>query len=204
MDNVFTKTMADSAKKGPPFSPLLVPLMRKGPWAIPIQSHERAAKFRRDIADRKNAKERAQKVRLRAWILYILRFIFTGDICNAWANFGVFSAKFCMISAVLHLAAAEAAPFAIARDAEFRGRARRLARIRDTQADCAKMISEENEDVKRYLKADLGKGKPPAKADPPRKGRKNTGFKGNGDKTNKPNWIQTPPVVKGKGSKKGK
>ena len=66
------------------------------------------------------------------------------------------------------------------------------------------MLSEGCEGVKRYSESDLGNGKPPAKADPPHKGQENTGFKGKGDKANNRNWIQTPPVVKGKCDKKGK
>lgn len=44
MGNVFTKAMAAAAKKGPPFSPFAAPQLRKAPWAVPLQSNERAAK----------------------------------------------------------------------------------------------------------------------------------------------------------------
>ena len=206
MANVFTKAMAGAAKKDPPFSPFATPKLHQAPRIVPLQPRERAAKFRKDIISHKNG---AQQVRLQAWLLYMLRFVFTGDICSAWSNFGGLAAQFCMLSAVIHLAVVETAAFAIAYDAELRGRTQRLARRRDTQVDFAKMLSEENEDVKRYLEIDLGKGKAPAKADPP-KGHKGVGHKGKGAKAsaNSPNWIQIPQttnvVGKGKGDKKGK
>ena len=91
----------------------------------------------------------------------MIRFIFTGRICATWPNFGGLPAQFCMISVVLHLSIFETAAFAIAHDAELRGRIHHLSRRRDTQVDLPNMISEENGDVKRYLKTDLGKGNTP-------------------------------------------
>ena len=68
---------------------------------------------------------------------------------SVWANFGGLPAHFCTISVALHSSVVETAAFAIAYDAELRGRIQRLSRRRDTQADFAKMLSEENGDVKR-------------------------------------------------------
>ena len=45
MANVFTKAMAEAAKKDPPFSPFVAPKPHTAPWVIPLQSHERATKF---------------------------------------------------------------------------------------------------------------------------------------------------------------
>ena len=91
----------------------------------------------------------AQQDSLPAWLLYMIRFVIAGDICSALSNFGGLPAQFRMISVFLHLAVVETAACAIAYDAELRGRIQRLSRRRDTQADFAKMLSEENGDVKR-------------------------------------------------------
>ena len=61
----------------------------------------------------------------------------------------------------------ENAAFAIPYDWEIRSRLQRFARRRDTSVDLAKFPIEENEDVKRDLKSDLGKGRPP-QGPPPR------------------------------------
>ena len=52
--NVFTKAMAEAAKKDPPFSHFVVPQIHKAPWIAPLRPHERTAKFRKDIVSRKN------------------------------------------------------------------------------------------------------------------------------------------------------
>ena len=72
-------------------------------------------------------------------------------------SIGRFPAYLRMVSVVLHLSIVETAAFAISHDAELRGRIHRLARRLDTQVDLAKMLRGVNDDVKRYLGADLGK-----------------------------------------------
>ena len=148
----------------------------------------------------------------------MLRFILTGDLCNAWEEFGGLSAQLCHLSVALHLGVAENGAFAIAYDTEMRLRLQSLARRRGSSVNFAKFLSEENDEAKRYLKSDLGKGRAPQTTErpPPKKpfGKKNskgdnpnfipTGIKGAGNaqlSQGQPNWV--PPRVrrKGKGSK---
>ena len=58
MANVFTKAMAEAAQKDPPFSPFVVPQLHKAPWIAPLQSHEMASKFWKDIVSHKNGPAR--------------------------------------------------------------------------------------------------------------------------------------------------
>ena len=157
MKNVSPKEFYDAGRKGPPYTPFVVPKLREKPWMVPLASHERAAKSWRESANHK-ARDNAQQVNLKARILYMLRFIFTGDLCDSWQHFGGLCAQLSLLSIVLHLAVVETANFAIAYDRELRSRIQRLARKRDTKTDIILMITEENDEVERYLKSDLGKG----------------------------------------------
>ena len=90
MANVFSKEFYEASKKEPPFTPFEVPKFQDKPWLAPLQSHERAAKYWRETVARK-ARDPSHQVSLKAWILYLLRFIHTGDLCNAWGEFGGFT-----------------------------------------------------------------------------------------------------------------
>ena len=158
MANVFSKEFAEAAKKDPPYIPFVVPKLHERPWMVPLGSHERAAKFWKESNSHK-AKDHVQQVNLQSWLLYLLRFIFAGDLTDSWGSFGGLQAQFSHLSIVLHLAVVETAAFAIAYDMELRTKIQRMARKRDSTADFAKLLSEENEEIKRYLKESLGKGK---------------------------------------------
>ena len=160
MANVFPKGFYGASKKEAPFIPFVVPKFQDKPWIVPLQSHERAAKYWRETVAHK-ARDHSQQVSLHALILYMIRFILTGDLCNACENIGGLSAQLCRLGVVLHIGVAENAAFAIFYDCEVRQRLRRLARRRSTSLDFAKFHSEENDGAKRYLKSDLGKGRPP-------------------------------------------
>ena len=158
MANVFPKEFAEAAKKDPPYVPFVVPKLHERPWMVPLGSHERAAKFWKESNSHKS-KDHVQQINLQAWLLYMLRFIFAGDLTDSWGSFGGIQAQFSHLSIVLHLAVVETATFAIAYDHELRQKLQRMARKRDSTADFAKLLSEENEEIKRYLKEGLGKGK---------------------------------------------
>ena len=69
------------------------------------------------------------------------------------------------LSLVLHLAATETGAYAIAYDFEVRRLIERLARRRDASADFNKLLCDENEEIYRYLKVDLGKSRANNQAD---------------------------------------
>ena len=87
------------------------------------------------------------------------RFIFTGDLRVACSAFGGLADQFSHISLVLHLAVTETAAYSIDYDFELSRLVGRTARRRDASADPPKLLREENEDIKRYLKVDLGKAR---------------------------------------------
>ena len=202
MTNVFSKEIYEASKKDPPFTPFVVPKFHDKPWAVPLLSHERAGKYWRENIAHKG-RDPSQQVSLQAWVLYHLRFIICGDLCNAWRDFGGLSAQLSHLSIVLHLGVIESAAFAISYDCELRNRIQRLARKRDSNVDFAKLLSEENEDVKRYLKSDLGKGKGAVSEPnrPPGKGPKGKN-KGNGKNAEPSDQnAGAAPKHKGKGKK---
>ena len=160
MANTFSKEFYEASKKEPPYTPFVIPKLREKPWHVPLRSHERAAKFWRGGIAHKG-RDPSQQVSLQAWMLYILRFILTGDLCNAWKEFGGLAAQLSFLSIVLHLGVAENAAFAISYDHEVCLRAQRVARRRDQTVDYAKYLSGENEEVKRHIKADLARVRPP-------------------------------------------
>ena len=158
MTNTFSKEFAEAARKDPPFIPFVVPKVHEKPWMVPLGSHERAQKFfKENIA--KKSKDTSQQISLQAWLLYTLRFIFTGDLTDSWSQFGGLQAQFSHLSIVLHLAVTETASFAMAYDHELRQKIQRMARKRDSTVDFGKLLGEENEEIKRYLKESLGKGR---------------------------------------------
>ena len=159
MTNVFSKEFAEASKKDPPFIPFVLPKLSEKPWMVPLQSHERAAKYWRENIQHKKTKDDPQQTSLQAWFLYTLRFIFTGDLSDAWSAFGGLSSQLSHLSIVLHLATTETASYAISYDLELRNMIARLARRRDAGCDFSKLLCEENEEIKRYLKVDLGKGR---------------------------------------------
>ena len=149
----------EAAKKDPPFAPVVVPKFREKPRIPPLQPHDRAAKYRREIIQRRKSKDDPQQVSLQSWILYMIRFIFTSDLRGAWSSLGGISAKFSHLSLVLHLAVTETADYAIAYDFELRRLIDRMARRRESSSDPTKLLCEENEDIVRYLNVDLGNGR---------------------------------------------
>ena len=74
---------------------------------------------------------------------------------------GGLSAQISHLSIALHLGVTGNAAFAISYDSEVRQRLQRLARRRDSTVDFSKFLSEENDEAKRYLKSETGKGRPP-------------------------------------------
>ena len=149
--NVFSKEFYEASKKEPPYTPFVSPKLHEKPWVVPMQSHEKASNYWGGSVARKS-RDPSQQVSPQAWILYLLRFILTGDLCNAWKAFGGLAAQLSHISIALHLGIAENAAFAIAYDSDLRNRIQRLARRRDATLDFGKILSEENDEVKRYLR----------------------------------------------------
>ena len=145
MGNIFSKESADAAKKGPTFVPFVVPKTGEKPWIVPLQFHGRAAKYRREAIQHKKYKDGPQQVSRHAWILYMLRFIFAGDLGDDWSSFGGLSAQFSHLSIVFRLAVTETASFAIAYDLELRRMIERLARLRDADCDFPKLLCEETQ-----------------------------------------------------------
>ena len=160
MANVFDMEFYEAGKKKPPFTPFVGHKFQDKPWIVPLQSHERASKYWRETVAHK-ARDPSQKVGLQAWILYSIRFIITGDLCNDWKDFGGLSAQLRHLGVALHLGVTENAAFAFPYDCEMRQRLQRMARRRVSSLDFAKSLSEENDEAKRYLKSDLGKDHPP-------------------------------------------
>ena len=140
MVNLFTKEFALAGKKGPPFIPFVVPDIRKKPWRVPLASHERANKAWVDSTSTK-IKDSPQQVSLHAWLLYTLRYIFTGDLSDSWYAFGGLSAQLNHLSVVLHLAVSENATLAIHYDRELRLHLQRLSRSRDAEVEYYQILS---------------------------------------------------------------
>ena len=139
------------------------------------------------------AREPSHQVRHHAWILYLLRFILTGDLRNAWKAFGGLPAQFPHLSIAPHLGITENDALAISYDREIRSLRQRFARRRDASVDFAKFPIEENEGAKRYLKSDLGKGRPPQGLPPKNKKPGHTRHPGQkakkGEKSDNPNFA---------------
>ena len=100
------------------------------------------------------ARDPSKQFSLRAWIIYLLRFILTGDLCNDWEDFGGLSSQLCRLIDVLHLGVTKHAAFAISYDCEMRHRLQRLARRMGSSLDFAKFLIGENDEVGRYIKSD--------------------------------------------------
>ena len=129
-----------------------------------LPSHERANKARKDSVPHKT-KESHQKVSIPSRPRYILRFVIVGDLLDDWAAFGGISSQLSHLSIVLHLATVGNATLAIIYDSELRAHIQRLARLRGEGADSARLLTEENTEIKQRLKRDCGKNKAKKAAD---------------------------------------
>ena len=159
MANVFAKEFYASSKKENPHTPSVGHKLRDKPCVSPSQSNEKDSKHWRDSFARKSMGP-SQQLSLQAWILYIIIFALTGDLCNSWKSFGCLAAQLSHLSISRQIGVAENATFAIARGSELRHLIQRMARKRDSNADVGEILSEENDEVKRYLKSlDLGNGR---------------------------------------------
>ena len=130
----------EASKKEPPFTPCVIPKIREKTWPAHMQSHERVAKYWRETAANK-ARDPAQQVGLHAWVLYLFRFILTGDLRNDWKDFGGLSSQLPHLSIVRHLRITENAAYEIPYDWVIRSRLQRLTRRRDAAVDFAKFLS---------------------------------------------------------------
>ena len=147
MSNVFTNEFDEDAKKDQSSPPFRRAHASRKTSDRPLASRERAAKFRNDSAARKS-KDQSRQVSLHAWLLYIIRFIFDGDLTASCGSFGGLSAQFSHLSVALHLAVAGTSAFALANDHELRVKIQRMARKRDSPVCFTKLLSGENEEIK--------------------------------------------------------
>ena len=161
MANVSHKEFYEATKKEHPFTPFAAHKLPARRRVSHFQPHERDSKYWRATVAHM-ARDPAQLVNLKAWFLYLIRFIRTAGICNDWEVFGVLSAPLPRPRIALHLGVTENAAVTIPCDWEMRHRLQRLARSRDTTGDFDMFLSGDNDGVKRYLKSDLGKGRHPA------------------------------------------
>ena len=193
MENIFTKEITIARKKkGPPYASFVIPKSRERPWCVDLPSRERANKAWKDSLPRKST-DIPQKVRIQAWLLYMLRFILVGDLLDARSPFGGLSAQLSHLSIALHLATVSNVTLSIMYDSEIRAQIQLLSRLRDADTDFERLLTEENAEIKQRLKSDWGRTKARKAADESSKGDK--GGKKGGKKG---------PEGKGTESQKGK
>ena len=92
-------------------------------------------------------------------MLYALRYIHAGELGDSRYAFGGLAAKLNHISIVLHLAVTENATLSTHHDHELRKHARRLARRRENGVDFYQLLSEENTEIERQVKAKMEKNR---------------------------------------------
>ena len=158
MANLFTKESDIAGKRAIRLPPSVVPELRKKPRCVPLVSHERANLAWRDITSTK-IKDPPRQVSLQAWLLYTVRYIFTGDLDDSWYAFGGLSAQLNHLSVLRHLAVTEYATLAIRYDRDLRLHLQRLARSRDSEVDFYQLLSEENNEINRQAKTEMEKNR---------------------------------------------
>ena len=121
--------ISPSVRKGPPYTPFATPKPRDRPWCADLPSHERANKARKESVPNKT-KESPQQVSIIAWLLYMLRFVFVGDVLDLWSAFGGPAAQLGHLSIVLRVETVGNATLSIIYDSELRAHIQRLARPR--------------------------------------------------------------------------
>ena len=102
-----------------------------------MASRVRTAKIWKDSAALKY-RDHSNQVRLKARILYFVRFICAGDSADSMAAFGCLSTQISYLSIALRLDVAETAAFAISYDSEVMSKLRMLSRKRNETVDFAK------------------------------------------------------------------
>ena len=144
-----------------------------------LSSHERANKAWKDSVPHKS-KDIPQKVSIQAWPLYMLRFILVGDRLDAWSSFVGLIAQLSHLIIVLRLSTVGNVTLAIMYGSEVRAQIQRLSRLRDSDTDFERPLTEENAEIKLRLKGGWERTKARKAADKGSKGDK--GGKKGGEK----------------------
>ena len=88
MVNWANREITIARSKGTPFFPYLAPKLYEAPW-MPVDGDHTAARTRW-AGYPKQAKRTIlpQELSIRAFSLYLLRFLLAADLCQAWSSFG--------------------------------------------------------------------------------------------------------------------
>ena len=114
MVNYVSKELAIGKLKIPSYTPYIVPDLADAPWP---PSSEHTTAITRWKGNRQAGRSAVpQLLPLNAWLLYQLRFIFSADLCGAWACFGGVAAQLNHLSVVLHIATVDAIGVALTYD----------------------------------------------------------------------------------------
>ena len=151
MVNEISKQMTAAANTVPPYVPFVTVDLSGIPWRPTGSEHKRAHETWKSRVRGFSSK---QEISLQAWLLHSIRFIFSADLCGAWATFGGLAAQLSGIAVVLAMAVTESAQTAIEYDRKLRNYASEMARERMEGVNFAELISTENELVKRRVLAE--------------------------------------------------
>ena len=101
MCNYFSEQIAAALNVSPPFTPYVTAPLRSAPFAGSNNEHLRAL----EAFDKKMKRyDSAQSLGIQQFILYKMRFIFAGEVCQAFSLFGGFCAQINALSVLLNIA----------------------------------------------------------------------------------------------------
>ena len=151
MVNEISKQMTAAANTVPPYVPFVTVDLSGIPWRPTGSEHKRAHEIWKS---RVRGFGSRQDISLQAWLLHSTRFIFSADLCGAWATFGGLAAQLSGLAVVLSMAVTESAQTAIEYDRKLRNYASEMARERMEGVNFSELISTENELIKRRVLAE--------------------------------------------------
>ena len=126
--------------------PLRFAPLDKEPWPPTLFEHKKALG---GWATRMKSFAGDQSLSFQAWIFYRLRFIISAEVCSAWDSFGGFIDQINNIGVALNIAISENVGTSLKYFEFLHTQLESYARSRATDIDYYKLLSEEQQEIKR-------------------------------------------------------
>ena len=148
MCNAISEIIASAANVQPPFEPYVVVDVKKPPWRVGKDEHDKAI----DAFERKMKKyNTTQPMSMQQFLLYKWRFIIAADMCKAWDRFGGIASQINNIAIITNMSIVDNPFVAIKYDEALSARLAAYARERTPDINYASILSAEDFELKRYI-----------------------------------------------------
>ena len=148
MCNAISEIIANAANVQPPFEPYVVVDVKKLPWRVGNDEHDKSI----DAFEKKMKKfNTTQPLSMQQYLLYKWRFVLAADMCRAWERFGGIASQINNIAIIANISVIDNVYVAIKYDEALSARLAAFARERTPDINYASLLSVEDFELKRYI-----------------------------------------------------